>query len=262
MAEVFTPQESAIINGTRPIIDVDLQNKIRRARAPLPFLWYDSQNIGPGQNDLSRGWFNTWAAMGNAQVISFFKGRDPNIDRAYGNITEETADFAVDIHAISIEFNAPTGYADRDTLANDTSFVPDLFTRQLPMQSAFRLSVQNGADEILQIPCNAAPGGGGVSQPQVAGAAVPSFVPGTNGNPQFSNRFILNNPFMLPAKASIQGELFIANPIRDILQNLPGPGLLQYTDLEGDVADSPKVYTMRVGLLGKRYLQLRGERSA
>lgn len=251
-----------VVNGSRPILDPGLIDRIRRTVAPLPFMWYDSMNIGVGQNALSRGWYDTWAGFGNAQNLMFFKGRDSNVDTAYANITEETADFAVEIHAFSVEFFAPTGDASRDTNPDDTLFVPDLFTKQLPSQSAIRISVQNGSDELLTVPCNYAPSGAGTSQPQIVSAAGPVVVSGTNGLPQFGNKFIMNKPFMLPAKASIQAELFLANPVRDILQNIAPPGMTQYTAADGDVIDSPKVYTIRIGLLGKRYLQLRGGRSA
>lgn len=258
----FTPGEQAEINGDRRILDPGLIAKIRSTRVPQPFMLYDSINIGDGQNDISRGWYNTWAGFGRAQMLKFFEGRDPNTDSAYVNITTPTADFAYEIKMISIEFWAPTGYSDRDTDANDTEFVPDLWTRQVPFQSSVNILTQNGADQLIQIPCVHAPGGSGQSQPQLGAAATPQYIPGTNGTAQFSNRFVMQNAYMLPAKASMQAELQISSPVREVLQTIAGPGFTQYTNGAGQTVEMPKVYTVRIGLLGMRYLQIRGVRAA
>jgi hypothetical protein len=67
---------------------------------------------------------------------------------------------------------------------------------------------------------------------------------------------------MIAAKAKLTVRAYIAQPIKDLLAAIPGPGLSLYPNGTGGYVEKPNWYAIRVTFRGPRYLQLRGARSA
>lgn len=257
----ITPEDVAQATDNRGVIAKSMAARIRRMRAAEQWERYDAIVVGPGAADRSRGWFNTWADFANADQLAWFSGRDTAAGQSYVNQGSERTDWAQDLYQTHIEFLPPPGIADIEEDSNDGQITPTLFTELLPAQLSIRV-VLSESDEIAKAPANHFPSGFGVTGSQLAAAAAPMVLPGSQGQPHVSNSWKWPEPVMLAAKAKITVFGLLDDPIRTLLRNLPGPGN-KLVPIGGGVTQSmPNWYTIKITHRGPRYLQLRGARSS
>lgn len=255
------PNELEKATDARGIIAPTMAAQIRKFRSAEQYERYDSIVIGEDATEVTRGWFNTWAAFGNASRIAWFGARDTNVGPSFSNILTERADWAQDIHQTHIEFISPPGIADIEADGNDAQVMPLLFAHELANYMGFRVILAD-SDDIANAPGSHFPAGFGVAGTQIAAAAAPSVIAGANGEIHVSNSWKWPSPVMLAAKSRIAIQATIDEPIRAMLRAIAGPGAKLVPDGAGGTVRYPNWYRIRVTLRGPRYLQLRGARSS
>lgn len=234
---------------------------MRRTRSREQWSRFDSVIIGPGAGDLTRGWFNSWAAFAAADQLAWFSGRDTGAGTAYTNQTTERTDWAQDLYQTRIEMIAPPGMSDLETESNDGDFTPIMFAQELPNALAMTVTLAE-SDNIAKAPASHFPAGFGTAYPVISGAASPTVLGGSNGEPVVSNSWKWPEPITLAAKAKLTVSATIDQPFRALLANLPGPGFRNVPIAGGLFQALPNWYIIRISFDGPRYLQLRGARSS
>lgn len=235
--------------------------ELRRTRSREQWSRFDSVIIGPGAARLSRGFFDNWVDFAAAEQLQWFSGRDTGAGNAYTNQLTERTDWAQDLYQTRIEFITPVGMADLETEANDGDVTPILFAHELPNALAMAVTLAE-SDNIAKAPASHFPAGFGPAYPVVSGAAAPTVIPGTNGEPSIGNSWKWPEPITLAAKAKLTVAGTIDQPYRQMFANLPGPGFRNIAIAGGGVFAMPNWYIIRVSFDGPRYLQLRGARSS
>lgn len=246
---------------SRGIIPADLAELIRKSRAEEQWERIDSVVVGRNSSRLSRGWFESWVDLAEADELEWFSGRDTAVGASYTNQKTERTDWAQDIHQVGIEFKAPTGIADIEDEFLDAQIMPLLFVQELPGKMPFKVILAD-SDQIANAPGDHFPAGIGTSYPLVSAAAAPTVFAGNNGEPIIQNTWHFPLPVMLAAKAKITVAARIDQPLRGAIARLPGPGFKILPDVDGGTVDLDNWYTIKVTLRGPRYLQLRGARSS
>lgn len=251
----------------RGLVTQSFAEKVRATRAAEQWERYDSIVIGGldangnGPRNLDDGWFNSWNQFSQATRFTFFSRRQEQVGFAFTNQPTERTDWAQDLFQMGVEFHAPVGMGDLESDANDETTVPMLFVNDLPNKSSFRVRLAD-ADEIVMAPGSHFPSGYGVVDSFSSAAAAPTTYGGHQGNAHVSNTWKWPEPIMLAAQAKITVIGEVDNPLRDLLEGLPGPGSKLIPDGAGGQIQYPNWYIIRVFLRGPRYLQLRGARSA
>lgn len=230
-----------------------------------PWTMVDSIRVGPGMAGLSRGWFNTFAAAAQPTYWQFFLGRDTTAIGPWCNRTTERNDYAMRIYRIGLEFHVPPvfrAYADE---AADTVW-PYKWLMELPQNLQITAKIA-GVDELLTLPAIAMPGGVGVSQ-QSSDVAASGFInPGNNGWPVWSNQFDLPEPIGVPAGAQFKLEGLLDGNFKDFMAAYvacPGNQVFPGCDPDDPAATvtQPLIFSVRAYAWGRRYVQLRGARTA
>ena len=233
----------------------------RNARVAEPWERYDTVVIGPGAQDVDRGWFNTWADFANASKISWFPGRASGVGDSYTNTPDARTDFAQDILQTCVEFLAPPGLGEHADNVLDQGLSQLLFTYQLPTELPLRVKLA-GTDEISVAPANHFPSSFGVAGTVVDGAAAPMVLPGSQGTPHITNNWAWPDPILLAAKSLISVETVLDRQSRGLFAAMPGPGNI-LVPLGGQLFyTQPCWYKIRITMRGPRYVQLRGARSS
>jgi hypothetical protein len=245
----------------RGVVPPDFAEQVRKTRVAGMWSRYDSIVVGPGAENKSRGWFNSWANMASADVLELFSGRSSNAGKAYTNQNTERTDWAQDLYHTRIEFVAPPGLSELETDVNDGQTMPILFSQQFPDQMSTTILLAD-SDEIAKAPARHFPAGLGGAYPTVFGAASPGAIGASNGDPHVSNAWVWPDPIMLAAKAKLTVRLALDAPLRAMLLGIGGPGYKEIPDGSGGVKKMPNWYIIRVSHWGPRFLQLRGGRSS
>lgn len=259
--------ETEVPNNRR--VPKELADEIRRTRAGEPWESYDEVVIGPGANTIDPGWFNSWADLANANEVTFFRSRSSAVGKSYTNRPFDRWDYAFDIHMFGIEYLSPVGFSEYMENVTDVKLMPEWWTRKLPERMPFTVKIAD-TDEILILPANHAPAGvgpyGGIAS---ADAAQFHAVP-VNGQPLWVNRWKLGEPVMVPRASTFVVRTQIDEPWRSQLaaMNL-APGFMNAPTGGPFVVGSPAPfrripnwYSMRITLIGVRYVMLRGGYSA
>jgi hypothetical protein len=245
----------------RGILGKNAVANLRKTRSREQWSRFDSIIIGPGAANLSRGFFNNWVDFANADGLQWFSGRDTGAGPTATNQYTERADWAQDLYQTRIEFITPTGMADLETEANDGDITPLLFAHELPNSLAMSIILAE-SDNIAKAPASHFPAGLGPAYPVVSGAAAPTVIGGTNGEPSIGNSWKWPEPITLAAQSKLTVQGSIDQPLRQLFANLPGPGFRRVPTAGGSFYDLPNWYQIRVSFDGPRYLQLRGARSS
>lgn len=256
--------------GPRGFVPQDLAAAIRRTRAAEQWERYDTIVVGPGATTLTRGWFESFATLSQADKLTWFSGREANIGDAYTNQRTERYDFAQDLYQFGAEFYAPTGFAEYER-STEAQFLVDLWTKELPQRLAFNVKIAD-VDNVLTIPGAHAPAGVGRTGAFSNDSPAPMFDGGTMGVPHISNSWKWPEPLMIPAKGLITVSARIDDPLRSFLREFtsypgfktvpvasaPSGGTLSAVR----AVNYPNWFMIRLFLRGPRYVQLRGARSA
>lgn len=234
---------------------------LRKTRSREQWTRFDSVIIGPGAARLSRGFFDSWVDFAAADQLQWFGSRDGGAGPSYTNQLTERADWAQDLYQTRMEFISPTGMSDLETDANDGDITPLLFSHELPNTMSMNVVLAE-SDNIARAPAVHFPAGFGPAYSVVSGAAAPTVIAGTNGEPSVRNSWIWPEPITLAAKAKLTVTAGIDQPLRQLFANLPGPGFRNIPIAGGGVHALPNWYIIRISFVGPRYLQLRGARSS
>lgn len=254
-------QDLEALADNRGVIPPNEAAKIRSMRSAEMWDRYDTVIIGKTSSGRSRGWFESWRDFAAADQLEWFSGRDTAAGPEWTNQNTERTDWAQDLYQTRIEFVCPPGLADLETDVNDAQTMPLLFSQMFPNQISIKVILAD-SDEIMRAPAVHYPAGLGATNQIVSGAASPSTIGGTNGDAHVSNSFKWPDPIMLAAKAKLTVRGSIGAPLRQLLQNLDGPGFKNVPDGKGGFVQVPNWYGIRISHWGPRYLQIRGARSS
>lgn len=235
--------------------------ELRKTRSREQWSRFDSVIIGPGAARLSRGFFDNWDDFAAAESIQWFSGRDTGAGPAYTNQLTERTDWAQDLYQTRFEFITPPGMSDLETESVDGDITPILFAQELPNAMAIAVTLAE-SDNIAKAPASHFPAGFGTAYPVISGAAAPTVLGGSNGEPVVGNSWKWPEPITLAAKAKLTVTGTIDQPFRSLFANLPGPGFRNVPKRGGGFHQLPNWYIIRVSFDGPRYLQLRGARSS
>lgn len=239
---------------------------VRKQRAKEYYPWYDSVVVGPGANDASSSWFNTFADFGQADRILWFRGNGRTVGESYSNMPNERLDFAYTIYGAQVDFFAPIGMARYDQDIIDSEVMPLMWLHDLPQRLSMKLKIA-GTDELFTIPALKIPSGGGHFG--VGAAAQPTTLidGGLNGLPIAQNMWVAPEPFELPANQTLTVEGRVDAPLRGYLQALqlnPNNKVLPAGGPAGQLGQytMPNWFAIRFLFHGAAHRQLRGARSA
>ncbi len=250
--------------ATNSRVPNDVAQAIRETRSDEQWESYDTVVIGAGAAQTDGGWFNTWATFASASDVQWFRARTGAVGRSYSNRPFDRLDYHFDVNRIGIEFYAPPAFGQFAQKPTDVQIMPEYFVRHLPNLMGFSFKISD-TDEILALPGSHAPAGAGAYGGIVDGAPTTQIDLATNGQPLWANRWAyLDEPVMIPRGATFIARAQVDSPLKEYLQTLAtSPGV---DTLVGDTPAAlvfvPRWYAIRITLVGKRYVQLRGGRSA
>lgn len=245
----------------RGVIPADFAAQIRKTRASEQWERIDSIVIGPTAGDKSKGWFNSWADFGTAEALQLFQGRDAQVGSSYVNQTSERTDWAQDLYQTGIEWVVFPGLAEFAEDSQDAQFTQLMFKEELPQRMSTSIILAE-SDEIAKMPASHFSAGYGTTGIAIDASGSTVTQGGTMGSPHISNGWQWPEPIMLSAKANLKVNFRVDQPLRALIQDLPGPGYLAVPNKDGGITRMPLWYTIRMFFRGPRYLQLRGARSA
>lgn len=227
--------------------------------------------------------FPSYAALGAKGKIPFFNVRNSGeVGHAMTNLeTKDQWPYAMDVYSLGVRFSAPHGVLERfalpsqgapEGLGSSNPMVHALFVQEIPLFAGLRWKVMQ--DEKLLHTAYLAPEGSGpfgiVGPPAVGfgfgegGGGVQGLMTAqTQGQPQLSNRWKFPIPIGVPRGATCALEIEFTDYARTLLANMVGPGLYQMnadplSQTPPPNVDVPACATIRVSLIGKRYVQQRG----
>jgi len=236
--------------------------EIRGLRNAEPFELVDSVRIGPNMSKQSRGWYDTWSELGNQDQITFFSGRDSGAFGPWCNQLTERRDYATYVYHVGVEFHAPTVSRNWAQEPSDALAMPMLFTTELPQNLRVQFTV-SGTDEILDLPAVDLPAGTGSTGSTTNDNGAGLVVPGGVGAPFRSNMWHFPVPLGLPTNSQFRLWGTLDPVLRAFYQQYKAcPGFQAFPGC-GDVEVLKAcIYSIRVRLVVKRLVQLRGARSA
>jgi hypothetical protein len=234
---------------------------------------YDTVAISPWCADLAHpipGWYETFVDLGAADDVTFFNTRNKSIGLAYNN--QEARDqipFALTVETMSVGFFAPScssqlGELDQKTYRGRVDFVSSWWENELPQHTSVVFRVNQ--DERLRSNCALmAPGYGPVGscfgQGDVAsgGGCNSSVTIGGNGRAHLKYRWDFPTGIGIPKRATMAVTLRFVEYIRDLMENLWGPGLIEFIDDESAWVYKDSMFLIQVLITGSRQVQQRGE---
>lgn len=238
--------------------------EVRKLRNAEPYELIDSVRIGPGMNAVSRGWYNSWADFANRDQVTFFQGRDPGALGPWVNQETERRDYAIFIYHAGVEFHAPITARAWAQEPSDAAAMPGLFVGELPQNFRMQMEV-SGTDIVLDMPAVDMPPGTGSTNGTSNDNAIAYFQAGNVGSAFRSNMWHFPDPLGIPANAQFKLWGKLDPVIRQFYQNFencPGTRLMPGCADPGDDVALPCIYSIRVRLVVKRLVQLRGARTA
>ena len=242
-----------------------IQDIVRLQRSKEYYPWYDSVVVGPGANDASSSWFNTFSDFGNADRILWFRGNGRTVGESYSNMPNERLDFAYTIYGAQVDFFAPYGNARFDADIIDSQVMPLYWLHDLPQRLSMKLKIA-GTDELFTIPAVKIPSGGGPINTIITGNIDATVSGGSNGLMMAQNMWVAPEPFELPANQTLTVEGRVDAPLRGYLQALtanPNSKLLPTGNpAGGNLYTMPNWFAVRFLFHGAAHRQLRGARSA
>lgn len=234
---------------------------VRRLRNREQWERFDTIMVGPGAAGVTKGWFETFKDFARVSQVMWFQSRDSNVDAAYTNQRSERYDYAQDLYNFNLEFLASTYDAEFDSLGSSAKAMQNIWCQELPKALGFEVLLAD-ADIIAQGPATAFMAGRGNIGGYATDTGAAMVNGGINGTPNKENGWTFPEPIMIAAQAKLTVRAYIAQPIKDLIQAMEGPGVSLYPDGRGGYVEKPNWYGIRATFRGPRYMQLRGARSA
>lgn len=237
------------------------------------FVLYDTVAVYPLLSQLSivpPGWFASFAALSNANNLSFFDIRNrANCDLAYCNQdTRDQTAFAMEIEAIGVSFWGPgvasvvnPGQPFAIWTANKLPF----WEGDLPQHCSLKLRVQQ--DEKLKLnalmaPAGVGPTGGGFGNMGGVGSMTGTALSAASqGVAHLTNQWMFPEPLRIPRRASIGVQIELAEYARQVVRTWSDLGEYQWViSVDPGITQSARLmWGITVAMSGKRLVQQRGE---
>lgn len=208
------------------------------------------------------GYFNSFANLGNARSIPFFKTRNSGtVGQALCNMDQkDRMSVPFHLYGIAVQFNTPT--ISDQSLSPDSDVASLLWASLVPQHTKFSFKV--GQVEKANQNVGIMPGAGGlVGNNYQSGAGSP---PGNSsrwssaynsGKPDKWSIYEFPTPIGIARNQSIEGKVeFSDHCASEILQGMQGPGFSSGLSLP-DPLNIDMVYGIQVRLLGVREVQFR-----
>jgi hypothetical protein len=235
---------------------------IRKIRNKEQWTRVDSICIGPGAQDQDGGWFNNWSDLAAAEQLVLFARPRPNAPGAYCN-TSEREDWAQLVYGMWVEWIAPTSELRYLTSAFDYDFAA-WFTTEVPRSTYLTVNLAD-QDNMLRVPANYAPAGHGTTELRQFGTSSPAISPGQVGVAAFRECWQWPVPLGVPAlkriNVTLKFDRRVFAPLTG-LTNAPGSTVFPTVDPDNPLGiilrSIANRFVIRVGLLGPRFVQLRG----
>jgi hypothetical protein len=211
------------------------------------------------------GFYNSYAAMGQAAEIPFFTIRNSSIvDPAYCNFdSKDKMNFAFHCFSIGVDFIPPimNGVENENAVARGA-----VFSAELPKHASFVLTLNQDEKVVATVPL--LPSGQGTVGDMVPAHASPNTGPAdmaanyANGQATIKNRWEFKSPgpLRIPRNVTIKGALRFSTIGRAILAGMENPGTAQVTNdpTPGQGTGEVELAALiRVSLFGVREVQLR-----
>jgi len=240
-----------------------------------------------GSEDISQGWFTSFANFADKETHSFFMQRTiGTVGLQYTNkSTVDRMDFAYKAFSIGVRFFAP-GVRTLGALVDGAIHYRDNYSAhwwetELPSHCALQFKVQE--DIVAEGPAMLFSPGYGMSgsgasfehdaieQAGPNGALNALYPPVMNwsmtqGVPSLSNRFAFETPIEIPRTGTIEAILHVSEYAREVLSDI-GSTIVAAAPLNYIFVDDatpkysyyPARYGIQVSLLGYRYVQQRAQ---
>lgn len=240
---------------------------------------YDTIMVSPYVDSLPHpvpGWYNSFAALGADDDITFFNSRNKSIGLAYNN--QESRDqipFALVAESISVAFLAPAcssqlGDLGQNPFRGRLDTMSGFFAHELPQHASMIFRVNQ--DERLKTNCAMVPPGYGeigfaMGQGDIAaiGGGGNSVTAGGWGRSHFKYRWEFATGIGIPRRATMAVHIRFVEWARTALQALWGPGNMELWNYVEDVPPTNELayyytaFLIQVLVQGKREVQQRGE---
>lgn len=244
------------------------------------FPLFDTVAITPAYPNFAirpAGWFETFAAAGNAIDWQFFNQRNiASAGKEYTNLeTRDQIAWPFTVNSLTVHFYAPSAAFQHTTTESALNVWNSLFSAlwEADVPKHFGLEFWVNQDAKLRINALMPGSGGG---PMVGGygslgtlagnmlqpASMPwSVHSGSQGNAHIRANYVFPEPVEIPVKAAISCKLIPSEYLRRLLQALPGPHTFPAPN-DISMLMLPTFYGVRLTLNGVRYVQQRGEAHA
>lgn len=238
------------------------QAQAQATRASSTYTLFDSVRIGPTMGDIDKGWFNTWEQLSRQQYLQWFRGRNAGAEGPWTNVVSERRDFAYEVYRLRAEFHAPIAARAYATAPSDALSMPQVFGGQLAANLRLRC-VLLGVDDQLVVPAISVPAGVGQAFGYSDGGAVGLNYAGSNGQP-VNVSYVLPEPIQVPTATQFYVEGLI-DPVwkQYFAQFSAAPGTLALPgNAPGEFVEVPALYSIRLYMDVRRFVQLRGAYAA
>jgi hypothetical protein len=233
---------------------------------------YDTVAVSPYSDLLPHpipGWYNSFAALGADDDISFFTSRNKSIGLAYNN--QESRDqipFALVAESISVSFIAPACSSQQGTSGSPAEgrvdAVSAFWAAELPGHAS--MVFRTNQDERLKTNVSMLPSGYG-EVGFAMGQGDMSALDGVNGSvscmgmgrSHLKYRWVFPTGIGIPKRATIGVSVRLVEWARTLLNSLWGPGSTLYKDSEQANVYVPSMFMIQVSVSGKRQVQQRAE---
>lgn len=222
------------------------------------------------------GWFQTFAAAGNAIDWQFFNQRNiASAGAEYTNLeTRDQVAWAFVAKELMVHFFAPSAVFQRE-IDGATEAWNGIFSAIWEADIPKHMGIELWVNQDAKLRINAMmPGSGGgpvvggygslgvetgIVSP--AGTLPWSIHGGGQGNALVKSCYVFPKPIEIPVKAAISVKLIPSEYVRQLLMAIPGPTTFP---IAGDLGYiyAPCFYGVRVTLKGTRFVQQRGEAHA
>lgn len=240
---------------------------------------YDTVAVSEWVDELAHpipGWYNSFAALGADDDISFFTSRNKSIGTAYNN--QESRDqipFALVAESISVGFLSPATSSQVGSLTTGTyrgrvDTISAWWANELPAHTS--MIFRTNQDERLKMSCAMAPPGygdvgfsmgqGDIGSQGGIGGSVSTVGWGV---PHLKYRWTFPTGIGIPRRATIGVSLRFVEWARDFLTKMWGPGNIELEEYSegppetGDRVYRPSMFLIQVLISGRREVQQRGE---
>lgn len=238
---------------------------------------YDTINISSWIDELTHpitGWYNSFAALGAADNVTFFDSRNKSVGLAYNNQdSRDQIPYAFVVNSLSVAFFAPAtasqigDIGDGDS-RNRIDTASAWWTNELPQHASAEFIVNQDTRlkaNCAMLPSGYGPVGGAMGQgdTSVIGGYCNTVDTSGMGVAHLKYRWTFPTGIGVPRRATLKVVVRFSEWARAALGLLWGPGNIQLRhyidDSTSDVVQRATNFQIQCLLQGKRQVQQRGE---